>query len=195
MRAQRGATLIELLTVVGIIGVIAGITLPAFSTYRRHNSILVAANEFRGIFRLVRSRAIAKGRHAGVKFVKVNSTWTYSLYDDGNGDGIRNADINKGIDRKWAGPFVVGRESALAKVALPPYVIRDPDGDLLHPTDSAVQFGNSTICSFAPVGNGTPGSIYLVDGSGEIYCVRVYGSLGKVRMLRYNGGRRKWEER
>ena len=195
MRAQRGATLIEALLVLGIIGVIAGITLPAFSTYRRHNSVVLAANEFRGIFRLARSRAIAKGRHAGVKFVKVDTTWTYSLYDDGDGDGIRNDDITKKIDRRWAGPFVVGRESALAKVGLPPYVIRDPDGDPLRPTDSAVQFGNSTICSFAPVGNGTPGTVYLVDGTGEVYCVRVYGSLGKVRLLRYDGGSRKWVER
>ena len=195
MRSQSGATLIELLTVLGIIGIVVGVSIPRFATYRRHNSVVVAANEFRGIFRFVRSRAIAKGRHAGVKFVKSGSDWTYSLYDDGDGDGIRNDDIAKGIDRRWAGPFRVGRESALARVALPPTVIRDPDGDLLHPTDSAVQFGNSTICSFAPVGNATPGSIYLVDGSGEVYCVRVYGSVGKVRMLRYNGGSRKWERR
>ena len=195
MRSQRGIGLIEVLTVLAIIGIIAAASIPAFGTLRRHNSIVATANEFRGIFRLVRSRAIAKGRHSGVKFVKTASGWTYSLYDDGDGDGIRNDDITKGIDRRWAGPFVAGRESALARVALPPYTIRDPDGDPLRPTDSAVQFGNSTICSFAPVGNGTPGSIYLIDGSGEVWCVRVYGSVGKVRMLRYNGGRRKWEER
>jgi len=195
MRSQRGTTLIEALTVLAIIGILAGITIPAFATYRRHNAVILAANEFRGIFRLVRSRAIAKGRHAGVKFVKAGSTWTYSLYDDGDGDGIRNDDITKGIDRRYAGPFVVGRQSPLARVALPPVAIRDPDGDPLRPGDSAVQFGNSTICSFAPVGNATPGSIYLVDGSGEVYCVRVYGSLGKVRVLRFNGGSGKWERR
>ena len=195
MRSQKGTSLFEVLTVLAIIGVIAAAAVPAFATYRRRASVIVAANEFRGVFRLVRSRAIAKGRHCGVKFVRAGTTWTYSLYEDGDGDGIRNDDIAKGIDRRYAGPFVAGRESALARVATPSTVIRDPDGDALRPGDSAVQFGNSTICSFAPVGNGTPGSIYLVDGAGQAYCVRVYGSIGRVRLLRYNSGSRKWEGR
>ena len=58
----------------------------------------------RGIQRAVRSRAIARGRHAGVKFVHSGSNGRYTLDDDGNGNGIANADISTGIDRRYSGP-------------------------------------------------------------------------------------------
>ena len=63
------------------------------------------------------------------------------------------------------------------------------------PSDPALQFGNSTICSFSPQGGGTPGTIYISDGISNLYCVRVFGATGRLRMLRYDSGKQKWEER
>ncbi|MGZ8867811.1 MAG: hypothetical protein ACXW2P_05670, partial [Thermoanaerobaculia bacterium] len=74
-------------------------------------------------------------------------------------------------------------------------VIRDPDGDLLRPNDSPIQFGRSSICSFSPKGSATPGTIYLTDDAGSLYAVRVYGATAKIRLLRYSGERRRWESR
>jgi hypothetical protein len=45
------------------------------------------------------------------------------------------------------------------------------------------------------LGNGTPGTIYISDGIDQLYAVRVFGPSGRVRLLRYNSGNRKWEER
>jgi Tfp pilus assembly protein FimT len=194
-KRQSGTTLIELIVVIVFIGIIAMCTMPAFANYRRQASVIAAANEMRGLLRSVRSRAIAHGHNAGVKFVKSGNNWTYSLYDDGNGNGIANADITKNIDRRYFGPAVVMPSFRTASISLVPVTIRDPDGDKLLPTDNALQFGVSTICSFSELGSGTPGTVYISDGIRNLYAVRVYGASGKVRMLRYDAGKQKWEER
>lgn len=194
MDRPRGFSLLEVLAVVAIIAIIALCAAPSFGSYRRRASVVSQANELREIFRAVRSRAIARSSHAGVKFVRSGEQWTYALYDDGDGDGIRTDDINSGVDSRYAGPKVL-TQFHLATIALLPYPIRDPDGDPLPPTSSPVQFNRSTICSFAASGTGTPGTIYISDGGGELYAVRVYGASGRVRMLRYDGGRKRWERR
>jgi prepilin-type N-terminal cleavage/methylation domain-containing protein len=194
-KRQNGITLIELLVAITIVGVIAMCAVPAFSAYRRQTSVIAAAHEMRSLLREIRSRAIARGRYSGVKFVKSGANWTYTLYDDGNTNGISNADITKGIEKRYFGPAVVMPSFRTAAIALLPQTIRDPDGDKLLPSDPALQFGTSTICSFSPEGTGTPGTIYISDGVMNLYAVRVFGATGRLRMLRYDAGKQKWEER
>lgn len=191
---RNGFTLLELLTVIAIIGLIALVSMPAFSNYRRNASMKAEVAELRGIFRAVRSRAIAHSTHAGVKFTRVGNLWTYSLYDDGNDNGIRTSDITKGVDKRYFGPSMLMPQFNIAGIALLDKTIRDPDGGKLAPTASAVQFGSSTICSFSPTGSGTPGTIYITDGAGQLCAIRVYGASGRVRVLRYDAMSDKWSQ-
>lgn len=195
MRNRSGFSLLELIVALAIIGVLALCAVPAFATYRRRASMTSQVVELSGIFRSLRMRAIASNHNAGVKFIQAGSQWTYSLYEDGDGDGIRSDDIASGVDRRFAGPSVLAPQFNIASIALLPEAIRDPDGDPLSPTASAVQFNRTTICSFSPVGSATPGTVYITDGAGELLAVRVTGASGRVRTLRYNTGSRRWESR
>src|SRR5437764_3113601 len=96
----RGFSLLEIVAVIAIIGIIAIASAPAFANYRRSASMKAEVAELRGILRGVRSRAIMRGAHAGVKFTRAGSTWVYSLYDDVNSNGIRSAEIISGVDRR-----------------------------------------------------------------------------------------------
>ena len=193
-RRNHGYSLIEILTVVAIIGIIALCAVPAFANFRRRMSVIAAAEQLRGILRLTRSRAIATGHHAGVKFI-AGREWQYAIYDDLDGDGVRNDDITSGVDRRVAGPAVVMPSFHIATIGLLDVTVKDPDGDALKPDASPVQFGRSTICSFSPIGSGTPGTVYLIDRGGQLWAARCSGNGGRVRVLRYDAGAKKWERR
>jgi prepilin-type N-terminal cleavage/methylation domain-containing protein len=189
---KKGFTAVEILTVVAILGVTAAAAVPAFATYRRRASLIAQATQVRAVFRAARMRAITRNANAGVRFSQRGSGWMYALYDDGDGDGVRADDIAAGIDRCFKPASVLLPEFQVATVGVLPMSIRDPDGDLLTPASSPVQFGRTATCSFSPTGTATPGTIYLVSGDGMIYAVRVLGASGKVRALRYDAGRRRW---
>ena len=188
----RGYSLVELLTVVAIIGTIAVCAVPAFANYRRRMSVLAAAEQLRNIFRLTRQRAISSGHNVGVKFI-AGREWTYAIYEDGDGDGVRNDDIDRKIDRRLVGPAIVMPSFHIATIGLLTTTVKDPDGDALKPDASPIQFGRSTICSFSPMGSGTPGTVYLIDGGGQLWAARCTGNGGRIRLLRYDG--RKWGTR
>ena len=192
MTARNGFSVLEIVVVVAIVSVLALVAVPSFGAYRRHASLIAQADQMRSIFRAARSRAIARNANAGVRFAQRGSDWTFALYDDGDGDGIRSDDIASGVDRCFRGPSLLLPEFHIAKFALLPVTIRDPDGDLLSPASPAVQFGRSSTCSFGPTGSGTPGTVYITNTAAEIFAIRVYGASGKVRVLRYNPVKKKW---
>ena len=194
-RHDHGHTLLELLIALAIIGLLACIAMPAFANYRRRNSVIAAARELEATLRFVRSRAITRSAHAGIKFTGSGSAWSFAVHDDGDGDGIRNDDIRNGIDPMAVRAAPLMPQLQVARVGLLPYAIKDPDGDPLPPSNSPVAFGSSTICSFSPTGAGTPGSIYLTDDLGVLYCIRVLGASGRVRVMRYDAMKKKWETR
>ncbi len=191
---QRGYTLAEIQTVIAIIGLMVACAMPSWLSLRRIAAVRAVSAEIRSIFHLVRSRAIARGINVGVKFTRANAEWQYAIYEDGDRDGVRNDDITRGTDRPVTKPRFLWQQPRLASIALPTYPLKDPDGDPLKIGAAAVQFNRSTICSFSPLGQATPGTIYLTADE-HVYAVRVYGASAKIRTLRYNRKRSRWESR
>lgn len=194
-RTQPGYSLVELLIVLAIIGLFLGIALPSFHTMRRRAGLRVAAAELRGIFHSARQRAITRNAKCGVKFFLAGGEWHYSLYDDGDRDGVRSDDIARGIDTPVTAPRPAIRETDAVTIGLLKRRIKDPDGERLNPDRSPVQFGRSDICSFTPMGESTPGTIYLTDRGSDLYALRVYGMTAKIRTLRYDAAAAVWAEK
>ena len=192
--ASRGYSLAELLTVLAILGITLLVALPAFGSLRRRSAVRAASYELRAVFHEARSRAIARGASVGVRFIDVEGTWMLAIFDDGDGDGVKSDDIKRGIDPVWSLPRTVLPQQSLARIGMLPQTIKDPDGEKMPPSKSPVQFGRTQICSFSPMGESTPGTIYLTDDAGELYAVRVYGATAKMRLLRYESAARKWRD-
>ena len=192
-RHEHGFSLLEILIALVILGILVCVAAPAFATYRQRNSVRIAARELESTLRYVRSRAITRAACSGIKFTGAGSLWFLAVYDDGDNDGIRSDDIRKGTDPIVRRPVPLMPQLQAARIGLLPFAIKDPDGDPLPPTKSPVEFGTSGTCSFSPIGDGTPGSIYVTDEVGDLYCIRVAGDSGHVRILRYDGKQKKWE--
>lgn len=191
----RGFSLAEMLVVVAVIGLMVATAVPSFHSMRRRTAVRAAAGEIRSIFHTARMRAIARGSNTGLKFWQSGPAWSFAMYDDGDGDGVRNDDIASGTDRRTGAVRTLLAQTAFARIGLPPNIpVRDPDGEMLAAGSSPVRFGNSSICAFSRGGESTSGTIYITDDAGVLWAVRVFGATARIRSLRYDFAARKWRD-
>ena len=97
-RSTRGYSVIELTFVSGLIATLSGVAFP---------QVLAGVDEYRtaGAVRYlttrlarVRMEAILRSVEVAVKFSQDAEGGSYAVYMDGNGDGVRTADIQTGTD-------------------------------------------------------------------------------------------------
>jgi prepilin-type N-terminal cleavage/methylation domain-containing protein len=192
-----GFSLAELLVVVAVAAVVALLVYPAILQATARLRVELAAAELVAVLRQARAEATRRGCYVGVRFdTEENGRVTWALYRDGNGNGIRNAEIASGIDPR-IGPH--RRLTHLGRgvgFGFPPGIVpRDP-GDprrRLDRLDEPIRFGRSDIASFGPLGTSSPGSLYFTDGRRELAVVRVFHRTGKVKVLRYDAEVEQWK--
>jgi prepilin-type N-terminal cleavage/methylation domain-containing protein len=195
MSRQQGYTLVEIVVTMGALALITCITLPALSSMLWRATMRGAIARIDSLMIMTQEDAVALGRNRAIKFLRdENGGWSYAIYVDGDGDGVLNADIAKGIDPLVEGPTELVSPRAMATIGIPPEGLPDPDGGpRLRAETAPVQFNRSTLCSFSPDGSGTPGSVYLHTTGGDAAVVRCSGEGGRISVLIFNRGWRKWQ--
>jgi type II secretory pathway pseudopilin PulG len=194
MSKQRGHTLAEIVVTMGSLGLITCITLPALSSILWRAMMRGAVVRVQSLLVNTQEEAIAMQKNRAVKFIRDdNGGWSYAIYTDGDGDGVLNADIAKGIDPLVEGPDILVDPQSMAIIGIPADGLPDPDGGARLTAETApVQFNRSTLCSFSPDGSGTPGSVYLRTVGGDAAVVRCSGETGRISVLQLNHWGRKW---
>ena len=189
---ERGHSLPELLMAIAIILIAASVAIPHLKAYSVEAHLLAAGQMFRGEFRKARSIAVRSNAQTAIRFEAGPSGPSYSMYMDGNRNGVRSVDIASGKDRRIAGPLALNGGAADVRVGINPGVPAiPPDSGILDPADP-IRFGSSNILSFSPLGTATPGTFYLA-GEGQQAAVRVTAGSARVRLMTCRG--RKWVER
>ena len=191
MRNQEaGLSLHELTVVCGIVGVLAAVGMPNFKGYSGRAHLYGATRVFKGEFNKARSMAVRGNVYTAIRFERLDDEPQFSVYADGNHNGVRSVDITRGIDRRIAGPFPLHGGAPGVRVGILPGVSAPPPEKGLLEGDDPVRFGRGDILSFSPIGTATPGTFYLA-GEEIQGAVRVT-AWARVRMLICRGG--KWEE-
>jgi type II secretory pathway pseudopilin PulG len=174
------------MVVLAVLALMATMTTSAMSTVLRRSDLRAATGHVRDILELTNAEGQTKGAYRGVRFSMIGNEWFYTIYEDGNGNGVLTEDINRGIDRPVQGPRRLLEPGVLARVGFPPSGIVDPDtGDPIPPDARAIRFGQSNICSFSDYGTCTAGTIYLTDGGSAGAMVRCSGAGGRIRVQFY----------
>lgn len=186
---RGGFSLPELLVVLAILSLSFALALPSILSAAARNRVRLAAGEISSTFRMARSEAIRRSANVGVKFRSSAHGWTFTLYADGDGDGVRNDDLRSGVDP------AIGPEKRLAHLSggvrigiLQRPVPRDPADRRRYLThlDDPIRFNNSDIAAFSSLGTATPGSIYLTDDQRAQVVIRVLGASGRLRTRSYD---------
>jgi hypothetical protein len=159
-------------------------------------AVRLAATEIAGALRLARSSAIGRGKNVAVRFhIDASARVAFALYVDGDGDGVRSRDIDAGVDRRLGPPRDLRHFGLRARLGFPAGVRpRDPGdpGRRLDRLHDPIRFNRSDLASFGPLGQSTPGSVYVTDGHYHLLAVRVYGRTGKVKIVRYDPESETW---
>jgi hypothetical protein len=190
---SRGYTAYELAVILMAVAMLSMVAAPGTLSLRESVAIRNAVHETTVAFYLARSYAISRARNVGLKFRKNGDRYEWALYADGNGNGVRTAEIASGVDRFLGITYPWSRNDVLPAIMTG---IRVPDpstpGRYLDRIDDPIRFNNSDICSFTPIGDATPGSVYLWNAHDRMAVVRVFGATAKVRTLYYRRGARGW---
>jgi type II secretory pathway pseudopilin PulG len=194
MKGERGFQLVDLVVVLAVFGMVVVLGVPQLVRITADLRVHLAAQEVVAALRQARSVAIRLNKEVALRFATgLRGEVTFTLYRDGDGDGVLNADIRTGKDPQIAPAGRLEHLGADVRIGLPGRPVRDP-GDPSHFLDASdpIRFNVSDLASFGPLGTATPGSIYLTDGDSHVTVVRVLGSTGRVRVLAYDFPSQTW---
>lgn len=195
----HGFTLVELLIATAILALLATLATPPLRQQISQHRVRLAATEVAAAFWTARAGAARHGVAIAVRFEVDEAapdagTSAFSLYADGDGDGVRTADLRSGTDPRIRRPARLLHVGSGLRFGFPDGLEpRSFTGSgRMDRLDDPVRFGRSDLASFGPLGTASPGSVFLTDGY-HLFAVRVYNRTGKIRILRYLREREEWK--
>jgi type II secretory pathway pseudopilin PulG len=191
---EGGASLVEVVLVLGLVAMLAavGSTRLAEATDRMAGD--VAARRVAARLRQARVLAMQRGAAVGLRFVSTRRGYSWQLVADGNGNGIRSADLAAGRDPVLEAERWIGDEHPGVAFAIP-RTLPNVDGTGTLPAGSdPIAMGAADLVVFSPAGTATSGTLYFHTRGGTPYAARVLGTTGRVRTLRFETGHG-WVER
>jgi type II secretory pathway pseudopilin PulG len=194
---EKGFQLAELIVSLAVLVLILLLGAPSLLQATGDMRLRLAAYELVGVLRLARASAVRLDANVAVKFrTATDGTVTFTLYRDGDGDGVLTKDIDAGVDRPLGAPRRLANLGRGVGFGFPPAPPPPDPSSPSHPLSLSdpIRFNQSDLASFSPLGSSTPGSLYLTDGVGRLVVVRVANLVGKVRILTWVPQRRIWRD-
>lgn len=175
-----GFTLVEVLFTLGLIGVLTIVSVPQVLSSLSKSRGVAAARYVASRMALARAQAVSRSANVALRFTAGAGGTFVAVFMDGNANGVRMADIEADIDP------VVSADVLLSDLFPGVQVTLEPEG--------AVAAGPSRLFSFTAMGTATSGSVYLRGPDGTQWAVRVLGTTGRTRVLRYSPADGGWTQ-
>ena len=191
---QAGWSLVELLMVIGVSLVVGALAMAAFAPLGANARALGAARYLAALLQRERIEAVRTGRVCGLRFDDDGSAIGFVRVADGNGNGLRSAEIVAGVDL-FRGPRVrLADAFAGVRFAIVDAVPSIDGGPGLAAGADPVRIGSS-ILAFAPTGSATSGTLYLASADRRQFAVRILGATGRVRVFEFDRRSMQWVSR
>ena len=184
-----GFSLVEVLLVASILATLAAVSIPVTAGALDELRTSMAARYLEGRIMNARATAVKRSARIGLRFEPVDTDCRIAEYVDGNGNGVRAADIASGVDPEVAQAEFIG--SLFPGVGFGLHTgVPDVDGSPSTGSDG-LRIGSSRILTLGPDGTATSGTLYVRGRRGQ-YAVRILGITGRTRVLRFHPGTGQW---
>jgi len=189
--ANTGYSLIELLFVLSTVATVGAIAVPplfaAIDEYRTAGAVRYISTRIQR----TRMEAASRSTNVAMLFARERAGYSFGIYADGNGDGVRTPDIKDGVDGPLGAISHVsdnypGVDFGLLP-SLPPVEASDPP-----PGIDPIKLGSSNLLSYSSTGTSSSGSLYI-KGSKVQYVIRILGDTGRTRVLKFDRRSNQWK--
>lgn len=186
-----GYSLVELVFAVALVATMSAVTVPGALSAIDDLRTVGAARYVSARLQRARMEAVSRSASVALRFVQTPNGYAYGTYADGNGNGVRTTDIQRGIDREVLPlerlPDLFSGVDFGVLPGLPAV-----DSGSSPPGTDPIRLGTSNILTFSAVGTSSSGSLYIRGPKGAQYVLRVFGETGRTHILKFDPGARRW---
>jgi hypothetical protein len=152
----------------------------------------IGAQVLAGQLQRARLESLKRARSSAVRFEVIDDRTTMQLFVDGDGDGVRQADVDAGIDPPLSPLEHLDQHSRGLSLRINQAITDAGGRGELRPGDDPLRIGNSALLAFSPSGSATSGTLYVAGQRGPQMAIRVFGATGRVRLLTFDARARQW---
>lgn len=194
MRDRRGYSLIETTVTASLCTIMGAVALPIIGGTLDRERTIIGAQFIAGQLQRARLESLRRARPAAVRFELAGDRTRLQLFVDGDGDGVSQRDVDRGVDPPLAPVEFLDDHARDVSLRINQPVTDASGAGELSPGDDPVRIGGTTLLSFSPVGGATGGTLYVAARRGPQMAIRVFGGTGRVRILTFDAQARQWRQ-
>lgn len=192
MTDARGAALVDTLAAAALCAVMAAFAVPIVGGSMDRERAVIGTRYLAGQLQRARLTALERGVFVAVRLELVDDRTSLQLFADGNGNGVSQRDITRGLDLPLAAREFLDDRARDVTLRINQPVTDPGGGSGLDPGDDPLRIGNTALLTFSPLGSATSGTIYVAGRRGPQMAIRIFGGTGRVRVLIFDAQARQW---
>lgn len=189
----RGVALIDVVasTALAVTAIAMAVPLVGRTLVREH--ALTGAHYLAGQAQHARFEALRRSTSVALQVLVVGERTSIRLFADGNGNGVLQRDIDRGLDPPLTEAEWLDVHAAGVSLRLNQDVADIGGAGSLAKGDDPLRIGRTSLVVFSPLGGTTTGTLYVAATQGPQLAIRLYGATGRLRVLWFNDQTRQWQ--
>ncbi len=192
MTDARGAALLDVVVACALCVTMMALAVPAIGGSLERERTIIGAQYLAGQLQRARLGALTRAHSVAVRIEMVGLRTRLQLFADGNGNGLSQRDIDRGIDTPLSPPEFLDDRSRDVSLRINQPIVDVAGTANLVPGDDALRIGNTALLAFSPLGSATSGTLYVAARRGPQMAIRIFGATGRVRVLTFDAQARQW---
>lgn len=192
MTDPRGAALIDIIAATALVVIVTAIAVPVVGGAMERERTTVGTQFLAGQLQRARLAALRRAVSVAVRIEIVDDRTSLRLFMDGNGNGVLQKDIDKGLDPPLSPLHWVDEQARDVSLRINQGILDAGGSGTLEAGDDPLRIGSSALLTFSPLGSATSGTLYVAAQRGPQMAIRVFGATGRVRVLMFDAQTRQW---